>query len=233
MYEDLEQIAQLKFGKEMESISGQTREKVTATQSEYAARAPFPDARSGPHEAAIGQVYIDGAERLVRALCITWVNLIRQRKGHNARSDVEFIAGKVSECARKQKGHLETVFRERRMGPARIGVTHKAETRMRAVAIEMRRDLEIMAREHEAFPDKSVKERGQRMTPTPKRIFSPGRRVLVGLGSRPGTIVSVDEQPSVMGEFRHIVKMDNDGRTEEVLGCDIQGFPRSDRKSVV
>jgi hypothetical protein len=47
MYEDLEQIAQLKFGKEMESISGQTREKVTKMQGEYAARAPFPGARSG------------------------------------------------------------------------------------------------------------------------------------------------------------------------------------------
>ena len=119
MYEDLEQIAQLKFGKEMESISGQTREKVAEMQNEYAAHAPFPGARSGPHEAAVGQVYIDGTERLVRALYKIWVNLIKQRKGHISRSDVEFIAGKVGEYARTQKGHLETVFRERRMGPAK------------------------------------------------------------------------------------------------------------------
>jgi len=165
MYEELEQIAQLKFGREMESISGQTREKVTAMQGEYAARAPFPGSRSGPHEAAVGQVYIDGAERLVRTLSKIWIDLIKQRKGHISRSDVEFIAGKVGEYAKTQKRHLETVFRERRMGPACIGVTHKAETRMRAVAIETRRDLEIMAREYEAFPAVSSKP----ILPAPER----------------------------------------------------------------
>lgn len=44
----------------------------------------------------------------------------------------------------------------------------------------------------------------------------------------PGTIVFADELPSVMGEFRHIVKMDEDGQTIDAFGCDIQGFPRAD-----
>ena len=38
MYEDLEKIATLKFGKEMESISAQTRDRVREMQNEYAAR---------------------------------------------------------------------------------------------------------------------------------------------------------------------------------------------------
>jgi hypothetical protein len=172
MYEDLEQIVRLKFGKEMESISGQTREKVTEMQNEYAAHAPFPGARSGPHEAAVGQVYIDGAERLVRALYKIWVDLITQRKGHISRPDVEFIAGKVGEYARKQKRLLEPVFHARRMGPASIGVTHKAETRMRAVAIETRRDLEIMAREYEAFPQMATVVSSTSVSPTPERTSS-------------------------------------------------------------
>lgn len=41
MYEDLEQIAKLKFGREMESISGQTRERVKEMQNEYAALTGF------------------------------------------------------------------------------------------------------------------------------------------------------------------------------------------------
>jgi hypothetical protein len=228
MYEDLEQIAQLKFGKEMESISEQTREKVAEMQNEYAARAPFPGARSGPHEAAIGQTYIGGAERLVRALYQIWVDLIKQRKGHISRSDIELIAGKVDGYAKTQKGHLQTVFLERRMGTALLGVMHKVETRMRAVTIETRRDLEIMVREYEAFPNRVIVEKEHNMTRTQKQRFSPGRRVLVGNQSKPGTILSVDELPSEMGEFRHSVKLDKDEQTITVYGCDLQGFPGID-----
>jgi hypothetical protein len=99
---------------------------------------------------------------------------------------------------------------------------------MYAVAASIRRDLEIMAREHEAFPDRAAEQRKSTMTPTPKKRFSTGRRVLVGTRSRPGTVVSVDDQPGDMGEFRHIVKIDQDGRTLPVLGCDLQPFPEPD-----
>jgi hypothetical protein len=228
MYEDLVQIAQLKFGKEMESISAQTREKVVEMEREYAARAPFPGARSGPHEAAIGQVYIDGAERLVRALYQIWVDLIKGRKGHISRPDIAFIAGKIDGYARSQKGHLQTAFLERRMGTARLGVTHKAETRMRAVAIGTRRDLEIMVREYEAFSNRAIAEKEHSMTRTPIQRFSPGRRVLVGNESKPGIILSADELPGEMGEFRHYVKLDQDGQTISVYGCDLRGFPGMD-----
>ena len=66
------------------------------------------------------------------------------------------------------------------------------------------------------------------MTQTPKKRFSAGRRVLVGTHSRPGTIVSVDDQPADMGEFRHTVKIDQDGQILPVLGCDLQPFPELD-----
>jgi hypothetical protein len=48
MYEDLNQIATLRFNKELESISSQTREKVREMQQEYAALTGSPGARSGP-----------------------------------------------------------------------------------------------------------------------------------------------------------------------------------------
>jgi hypothetical protein len=45
MYEDLEEIATLKFNRELESISSQTRERVKEMQGEYAALAGSSGAR--------------------------------------------------------------------------------------------------------------------------------------------------------------------------------------------
>ncbi len=61
MYEDLNQIAQMKFNKEVETISRETREKVLEAQREYAARAGSTVGRSGQQEASIGRIQIDGA----------------------------------------------------------------------------------------------------------------------------------------------------------------------------
>ena len=228
MYEDLNRIAELKFNKEMESISRQTRDKVQEMQNEYAALTGSSGIRSGQHEASIGRVQIDAAEQLVRALYQIWVDLIEQRQGHILRRDIAFIAGKIDDYARTKKGHLHTAFTGPRMGGVGNLLTQEAEMRMHAVVADVRRDLEIKVREREAFPIRAVAEKECSMTSMPKRRFSPGRRVLVGHQSRPGTIVSVDGQPSQMGEFRHTVRLDEDGQSIAVLGCDIQVFPELD-----
>jgi hypothetical protein len=107
-------------------------------------------------------------------------------------------------------------------------MTQEAGMRMDAVSADLRSDLEIMVREHEAFPNRVLVEKERRMSQMLKKRFSPDRRVLVGNQSRPGTIISVDDQPSDMGEFRHMVKLDRDGQTLAVLGCDLQAFPELD-----
>jgi hypothetical protein len=76
MYEDLNEIATLRFAKELESVSSQTREKVIEMQNEYAALTSASGVRSGPQEVAIARVQIEGSERLVRALFEIWVDLI-------------------------------------------------------------------------------------------------------------------------------------------------------------
>ncbi|HUA92470.1 MAG TPA: hypothetical protein VL991_07870, partial [Terracidiphilus sp.] len=116
MYEDLESIAQLKLGKEIESISAQTRQTVAEKQNEYAARSGSSTVRSGQHEASIGRIQIEGAEKLVRTLSDIWIELIKQRKGHISHADVGFIAGKAEGYARTQRGHLHTAFTHQRMG---------------------------------------------------------------------------------------------------------------------
>jgi hypothetical protein len=141
----------------------------------------------------------------VRALYQIWVNLITELNGHFARPDIAFIADKVDNYARIQVGNLQKVFRQQKMGAVADVLTQEAERQMYGVAANLRRDLEIMVREHEAFPSRVATEREHSMS---QKIFSPGRRVLVGRQSRPGTVVSVDDQPSEMGEFRHTVKMD-------------------------
>lgn len=151
VYEDIDQIAQLKFNKEMESISRHTRERVKEMQNEYAALTGSSGVRSGQHDASIGKAQIDGAEQMVRALYQIWVDLIKQRKGHISRPDIAFIADKVAGYANTQKGHLHKAFSVQRMGAVVNLMTQEAAMRMDAVTADTRRDLEIMVREHEAF----------------------------------------------------------------------------------
>jgi len=164
MYEDLEQIAKLKFGKEMESISSQIRERVKEMQNEYAALTGSSGLRSGHHEASIGRAQIDGAERLVRALFQIWVDLVKRRKGHVSREDIAFISNRVNDYAETQKAHLHTTFSQQRMGSVVNLLTQEAEMRMHAVAATARRDLEITVQEHEAFPNHSSDDKKQPQT---------------------------------------------------------------------
>lgn len=153
MYEDLEEIATLRFNGERESISGQTRERVKEMKNEYAARSGSSVVRSGPHEAAIGRAQIEGAERLLRALFDIWVDLVKRRNGHISRPDVDFISKKLEDFARTQKGHLNTAFSQQRMGAVVNLLTQQAGIQLQASAAIARRELAIMAREHEAFPN--------------------------------------------------------------------------------
>jgi hypothetical protein len=176
MYEDLEQIVHLKFVKEQDSISHQTREKITQMQNEYAARTGSSGVRSGQHEASIGRVQIEGAERSARVLFQTWLDLIKRRKGHISRPDLGFIASKVDSFAEVQKGHLHTAFSAQRMGAVVNVLTEEANMRMYAVAANARRDLEIMVREHEAFPIRPNESTKQSDAEKPVKEDNPTRR---------------------------------------------------------
>lgn len=152
MYEDLEQIAKLKFTGELESISSQSREKMKEMQNEYAALSGSSGVRSGQDEAAIGRTQIEGSERLVQILFQIWVDLVKRRNGHIERRDVAFIAGKVDDFAQTQTRHLLAAFTQQRASAVVNLLSQEAEMRMHAAAANARRELEIMVREHAAFP---------------------------------------------------------------------------------
>jgi hypothetical protein len=61
------------------------------------------------------------------------------------------------------------------------------------------------------------------------KIFSVGRRVLAGMGRRPGTVQSVADAPSTMGEYLHMVILDSHpDLPQKFVGCDIRPIPRAD-----
>lgn len=167
MYEDLEPIATLKFVKEQDSISNQTREKIVELQNEYAARTGSSGVQSGQHELTLGRVQIEGSERSAGILFQIWLDLIKRRNGHISRADLAFIANKIHSFAETQKGHLHTGFSSQRMGAIVNLLTEEANMRMYAVAANVRRDLEIMVREHEAFPHQPGEKTTQMHTGKP------------------------------------------------------------------
>jgi hypothetical protein len=161
MYEDLEQIAKLKFGRELEAISAQTRERVREMQNEYAALSGSSGIRSGQHEAAIGRAQIEGSERLVQTFFQIWVDLVERRTGHIVRGDIAFIANKADGYAQTQVRHLRTAFAQQRAGAVVSLLAQEGEMRMHAASANARRELEIMAREHEAFPKHLSEDKNQ------------------------------------------------------------------------
>ena len=218
MYEDLQALAQLKFGKELEASSARTRQKIQDEKRRFAATAG-PILRSGQHDMALGEIYIGGAEQMVRITFQIWVDLINQRNGHIARQDINFIADKVEQFANIQQSNLLKVFSAQRLTVV-PSLVQQTNMRMYAAVANIRRDLEIMVREQESFPkqEKDMK--------APRNRFSPGRRVLVGLGNKLGTVQSVAEAPSVMGEYVHEVILDgHPDISQKVLGCDMRGVP--------
>jgi hypothetical protein len=72
----------------------------------------------------------------------------------------------------------------------------------------------------EIMSNPSMKNRKQR--------FSPGRRVMVGMGMKVGTVKTVADHPSVLGEFVHEVLVDGENEPRRVVGCDLQPVPGLD-----
>jgi hypothetical protein len=228
MYEELDHIARLKFNKEMEAISERTRGIVREAQNDYAAKTGGSGMRSGQHDASVGRIQIEGAEELGRFLFQTWIDLVKQQTGQISRKDIAFVVGKIEDFARTRKGHLHQAFKSQRMGAVVNLLAQEGELQMSALVSNARRDLEIMVRENEVLPKRADLKREHHMEPMPKKRFSTGRRVLVGNQSRPGTVVSVQDRPGELGEFAHQIRLDQDGQTKAVLGCDLQAFPELD-----
>lgn len=56
-----------------------------------------------------------------------------------------------------------------------------------------------------------------------KNRFRVGARVVVGMSRQVGTVLHVDDEPSVMGEYVHLVRTKDGER--KVVGCDLELVP--------
>lgn len=224
MYDELSAIAQLRFGKEADAIAVETQQKIRDASERFAARMGA-GIRSGQHDALLGRLRIESIEKLARALYQIWVGLMRERNGHVQRADIPFILNKVDEFVNAQKVHLNNAFAQQGEASVSNLLAQEAAQRMYAVSATLRRDLEIMVREHEAFPRMSVEKAAMSNTPS---LYSVGRRVLFGMANRTGIVKSVSDVPAQLGEFVYELQDEKTQEVLRVLGCDIRPFPGFD-----
>jgi polyhydroxyalkanoate synthesis regulator phasin len=158
VYEDLQPIIQLQFGKEVERISRETQAKVREAEAQYVASTRGAHIISGQHEAALGRIRTAGVEEIARSLFQMWVDIITERNSQVNRGDIDFIMQKVTEFTNAQAGNLGRVFAQRPSAVVPM-LTEEARNRMAAVVGCARRDLEIMVRRNEALPKKPVEEK--------------------------------------------------------------------------
>jgi diguanylate cyclase (GGDEF)-like protein len=148
MYDDLEPIANLKYGQVVESISHEMQSNLSESIASFSSRGLL---HSGPMEAEKLRIRLDGCERICRSVYETWLDLITHRSGGRiTREDIDFIMTKVDGCAQLRA-------RDVRSTSQTSGVTtpqwagQQADVKMHAVAADIRRKLEIKYREQEAF----------------------------------------------------------------------------------
>jgi hypothetical protein len=203
MYEDLQQIVQLQFGKAMQDVSQQTLAKVQEAQAQFAASTRGAQIISGQHEASLGRIRIAGSEQLARALFQMWVDIIKERNGHMARPDIEFILGRMRLLTHAQFQNLTKAFAQRHGAVVPL-LTREAEMRMQSVLADARRELEIMVRRHEILPKKDAEEKA-----TVVNLNIQNSNIAnLNLGSQVGTINAALEAISTGGskEFAQALK---------------------------
>src|SRR5260370_39321616 len=131
MYEDLEAIANLKFGEVVERISRERQGKLSAQIADLAARGL---ANSRPMVLARLNSALEMSERTCRALYEIWLELILQRnEGKITREDVDFIMGKVNPCTQTRAAHIAQAL-ESPEGPAPQWAMQQAQTKMQSVS---------------------------------------------------------------------------------------------------
>jgi len=153
VYEDLEPIANLKYGEVVESVSHDIRTRLSEAIASFSSRGLL---HSGPMESEKLSIRLEGCERICRSVYQTWHDLITRRSaGHITREDIAFIMGKVESCARLRARDVRSDSQ-----PGGIATpawaAEQADTKMHAIASNIRRELEIKFREQEAFPQNSV-----------------------------------------------------------------------------
>jgi hypothetical protein len=146
---------------------------------------------SGGAEKAEFDIQAGVLENVGRAIADTWLELVTRRNQKLTRDDLTFIMQKVEHFTSVQAPNLGSAVVHRpggsvvAVGQRRDFWDEQADTRMRKVAGDIRRDLEIRFREQEAFPQ--IRESVTMPPPTHVNIQNANISNL-NLGTQVGTI---------------------------------------------
>ena len=148
MYDELEPIANLRFGEVVDRISQEAQTKLSAQIADLAARGL---SNSGLMVSARLNLALETSERSCRALYEIWLELILQRnEGKITREDLNFIMGKANPCTQARVTHVAQ-FLGGSDGPSPQWAMQQAQTRMQSISSNIARELEIKLREQQAF----------------------------------------------------------------------------------
>jgi hypothetical protein len=153
MYEDLESIANLKYGEVVERVARENGAKLSAAIADLAGRGL---AQSGQMIQARLNSALEHSEQACRGLYEIWLQLILQRnRGRISREDVNFIMAKVRACTQARTANIAQMLAIPQ-NPAPEWALQQAQMKMQSVATGIDRELEIKLREQEAFPKPAV-----------------------------------------------------------------------------
>jgi hypothetical protein len=194
MYEDLEPIANLKIGKEVDAIAREGQAEQASTMEQMAHRGMV---QSGNAIAAVMRIHIRNSERLCRAVADAWIDLIQRKNKCITREDIGFVMHQVETCAASRVASMSSIASK----PAFRGLTSAANYANQEAARELqritgaiRRDLEIEFREREAFPDEIAADPRFQLNIHNSNIAN------LNLGSQLGTITNALQVMSSGGE---------------------------------
>jgi hypothetical protein len=148
MHEDLEPIANLRYGEVVERVTRENGPKLNAALQDLAARGL---SNSGMAISTRLNWAVNNAEQTCRGLYEIWLQLILQRnEGRLTRADVDFIIQRIRACTEARSGNITQMLT---MGgaPAADWAVQQAQGRMQAVSSAVSRELEIKFREQQAF----------------------------------------------------------------------------------
>ena len=149
MYEDLEPIANLKYGQMIGPILSRMEEQLAEAVASFGQRGL---AFSGAIEAERLKIRVEASERICRMLYEIWLDLIVRRTGGRiTREDVTFIMERVERCAEARARDLRSVTGTIPVA-SKDAITKQGDMRMQGMAGSIRAELEIKLREQEAFP---------------------------------------------------------------------------------
>lgn len=212
MYEDLQPLANLRISKATEQYVQKMEQELGQASLEAAMRGMMT---SGAADATKFYIRAGAVENICRNIADVWTELIIRKNHRLTREDLTFIMQQVEGCALTQAESLaSSMAGGGAVVPAKYWI-EQADTKMRRVAGDIRRDLEIRFREQEAFPPPAP---APSASSAPIQLHIQNSNVAnLNLGTQLGTINAALQLLSREGEDHQAVALALKQLTEAVV----------------